>query len=316
MNRLGAQGAPFLFIIDFDRQKPLLFPLNELPGGVFFKTPAMDNSPLDVNRFTKEIKFRKKPVSLAHYRNAFDKVQYHLNRGDTYLLNLTLPTEIEANLSLQEIYEYSHAPYKLLVNNRFVCFSPEIFVRINNGKIASYPMKGTIDASLPDAEWQILNNPKELAEHNTIVDLIRNDLSIVAKKVKVRRYRYIDRVETHERVLLQVSSEIEGVLEEDYPSRIGDILYKLLPAGSVSGAPKKKTTEIIKAAENYHRGYYTGIFGVFDGHNLDSAVMIRFIEQQGDNLIYKSGGGITAQSELESEYNELIAKVYLPLKQK
>jgi para-aminobenzoate synthetase component 1 len=71
--------------------------------------------------------------------------------------------------------------------------------------------------------------------------------------------------------------------------------------------------EIIEQAEIYERGFYTGIFGWFDGENLDSAVMIRFIEQKGDKLIFKSGGGITSQSQVEKEYEELIQKVYVPV---
>jgi len=122
-------------------------------------------------------------------------------------------------------------------------------------------MKGTIDATVPDAENVILNDPKETAEHYTIVDLIRNDLSIVAKNVRVKRFRYIDLIRTDTKNLLQVSSEICGDLENGYESALGDIIFSLLPAGSVSGAPKKKTTEIIAAAEGTKRGYYTGIAG-------------------------------------------------------
>jgi len=87
----------------------------------------------------------------------------------------------------------------------------------------------------------------------------------------------------------------------------------MLPAGSISGAPKKKTIEIIREVEGYERGFYTGIFGYFDGKNLDSAVAIRFIEKQGEKLIFKSGGGITYQSDWEKEYEEMQKKVYVPI---
>ena len=89
--------------------------------------------------------------------------------------------------------------------------------------------------------------------------------------------------------------------------------FKLLPAGSISGAPKKKTVEIICKAENYKRGFYTGIFGFFDGEKLDSGVMIRYIEEQNGKLIFKSGGGVTTFSDEEKEYNEMIDKVYVPI---
>jgi len=173
-------------------------------------------------------------------------------------------------------------------------------------------MKGTMDATLPDAENQLLNNEKELAEHYTIVDLIRNDLSMVSKNVKVERFRYIEHIKTNRNELLQMSSEISGELPLNYYETLGDLIFKLLPAGSISGAPKKKTVEIIRQAEQYDRGFYTGIFGIFDGENLDSGVMIRFIEQTAEGLFYKSGGGITAKSNCSEEYQELIAKIYVP----
>ena len=129
----------------------------------------------------------------------------------------------------------------------------------------------------------------------------------------VEQFRYIDTVSTHAGSLLQVSSRITGALPGDYHARIGSIIAALLPAGSVTGAPKKKTVEIIRKAENYDRGYYTGICGYFDGSTLDSGVMIRYIEKNGDNLFFKSGGGITVYSDPEKEYQELIDKVYVPV---
>jgi len=116
--------------------------------------------------------------------------------------------------------------------------------------------------------------------------------------------------------LLQVSSEIKGNLPDDYNAHIGEILFRLLPAGSVTGAPKNKTVEIICKTETYERGYYTGVFGVFDGKNMDSAVMIRFIEKTADGYVYKSGGGITAFSNLKDEYNEMLKKIYVPVNRK
>jgi len=143
---------------------------------------------------------------------------------------------------------------------------------------------------------------------------LRNDLGMVGHSVRVRRFRYLDLLETSRGPLYQVSSEITAELEPDWPAHLGDIIARLLPAGSVTGAPKPKTVAIIKAIENYERGFYTGIAGLFDGQTLDSAVLIRFIEKKPDqSLIYKSGGGITIESELEAEYRELLAKVYVPI---
>ncbi|HCW06234.1 MAG TPA: aminodeoxychorismate synthase component I, partial [Cytophagales bacterium] len=191
--------------------------------------------------------------------------------------------------------------------------SPETFIKIQAGQIFSFPMKGTIDASLPNAEQVILNDAKELSEHVTIVDLIRNDLSRVSTQVNVKRFRYIEKIKTNQKDLLQVSSEIVGTLSDNFYSNLGSIVVELLPAGSICGAPKKRTVEIIHEAERENRGYYTGIVGYFDGQNLDSGVMIRFIEQDQNHFYFRSGGGITSQSKLESEYQEVIDKIYVPL---
>ena len=213
---------------------------------------------------------------------------------------------------LKEIFIVSRAPFKLWVDEKFTFYSPEKFVTINGDIIRSYPMKGTIDALVNNAEQIILNDEKEMAEHYTIVDLIRNDLSLVAKNVRVERFRYFDRINTNRKSLLQVSSEIAGDLEPDWNNNLGNIFASLLPAGSITGAPRKKTMEIIEDAEVDARGYYTGIAGIFDGKNLDSAVMIRFVEYRNGQLFYHSGGGITINSDCEQEYQEMIEKVYVP----
>lgn len=311
MNTLGRLGTPFLFLIDYEMRKPLVYPLSQLPNDIFIKTALFKNKPKDTATIN-QVYLKSKPIDFKRYNKAFIKVKEELNKGNTYLLNLTFKTPIETNLNLSEIYLRSAAKYKLLFKNKFVCFSPESFVKIKSGKIFSYPMKGTIDANLPHAKAIILNDKKEMAEHVTIVDLIRNDLNMVAKNVTVNRFRYIDSLKTNHKHLLQVSSEISGTLPSDYPQNIGTIIAKLLPAGSICGAPKKQTLDIISQVENYKRGYYTGIAGVFDGENLDSAVLIRFVENTKNGLVYKSGGGITHLSEAQSEYQELLNKIYVP----
>ena len=313
MNKLGKKRIPFLFIVDFEMQKPVVIPLDKIdPGEILYDVNGISN--VQVQPVTnKKLVFNSTPVSKNIYCQAFKKVQFHIGRGDSFLLNLTMPAKVETSYNLLDIFYNSKAKYKLWLNKQLVVFSPEIFIKINDGKISSFPMKGTINASLPDAEEKLLSSEKELAEHYTIVDLIRNDLNMVADNVKVTRFRYIDRLKTHKGELLQMSSEINGMLSSNYHDNIGTILLKLLPAGSISGAPKKKTIEIINNSEHYNRGYYTGVLGIFDGTNLDSGVMIRYIEQTPDGLIYKSGGGITANSNCDEEYQELIDKIYVPL---
>ncbi|MBK7173046.1 MAG: aminodeoxychorismate synthase component I [Bacteroidales bacterium] len=313
MNEYGSSKIPFLFIIDFCGENGWVIPLAEVdPAFILYHLPGKTNAIQTENRIS-EFLFRKYPEDYPSYLNKFHKVKNHIDYGNTYLLNLTSPTPVECSLGLEEIFHQSKAKYKLLVKDRFVVFSPESFVTIRNDIISSFPMKGTLDATIPDAEKLLLEDPKELAEHYTITDLIRNDLSSVAKEVRVEQFRYLERLETNFGALLQVSSRITGQLEKGYASRLGDILFRLLPAGSVSGAPKEKTVEIILQTEGYDRGFYTGIFGVFDGESLDSAVLIRFIESTDKGLIFKSGGGITSFSDPLKEYHEMIEKVYVPI---
>ena len=308
---MAASQLPFLFIIDYKAESGFVIPNDELDERfVRFQTDSVVPS----NKINQPVEWQIEPVDFEDYKGKFDFVQQQIHLGNSFLTNLTQPTNISSNLSLSDLYELGSAKYKLWFNNQFVVFSPETFVRIEGQTISSYPMKGTIDASIPNAKELILNDSKEKAEHATIVDLIRNDLSLVANQVKVTKYRYVDEIKTNRMNLLQVSSEIVGQLPEGYREQLGDILFALLPAGSICGAPKQKTLQIIEEAEGYERGFYTGIYGWFDGENLDSSVMIRFIEQIDNKLIFKSGGGITAQSELEKEYEELIQKVYVPVR--
>jgi para-aminobenzoate synthetase component I len=313
MNALGKARTPFLFVLDFNLQQPVIIPLSAVnPKQMLYAVNGITNAADENTTSYPRLHFQPDQLDEVSYFKAFEKVMFHLNRGDSYLLNLTMPVKISCNLTMEQIFHKSNARYKLWFKDKFTVFSPEPFVRIVNGKIFSYPMKGTIDAAVPDAMNKLMNNEKELAEHYTIVDLIRNDLNMVAEKVRVDKFRYVETLQTSRGKLLQTSSLISGQLPENYREIMGDILLRLLPAGSVSGAPKKKTVEIIHEAEQYERGYYTGVFGYFDGNNLDCGVMIRFIEQQGDQLVFKAGGGITVNSNAREEYNELISKVYLP----
>jgi para-aminobenzoate synthetase component 1 len=311
INKLAKQREPFLFVLSYDLKEQFVQPLNKLDKDVLFKIANQRNYPR--TPLTKDYYLDKSPLEFNIYKKAFDKVLEEIRSGNTYLLNLTFKTAIESNLSLKEIFTFARAKYKLYFKDQFICFSPEKFIEIENNKISTYPMKGTIEATLPNAQKRILNNQKEMAEHVMIVDLMRNDLGMVGTNVKVEKFRYVEKIKAGEKELLQVSSKITASLPTNWHNSLGDILKKLLPAGSITGTPKKSTLNIIKNIENYERDFYTGIFGVFDGKNLYSAVMIRFIEKKSEKLYYKSGGGITLDSDAQSEYNELIDKIYLPL---
>jgi para-aminobenzoate synthetase component I len=313
-NAWAEAGTPFLFIIDYELEQFLIFRPEEAAGqGIFYDIRGRTNVPCPWGEVSQEFRdvappesmaesgpgsrntappggrtylpsnfrFEAVPMAFPRYEKAFSLVKKHILHGNSFLLNLTFPTPVRTDLGLEQIFHASVAPYRLLYGDRFVVFSPETFVTIGGNTIRSFPMKGTIDAALPDAERRLLENEKELWEHNTIVDLIRNDLSMVSADVRVARFRYIDRIRTHRGELLQVSSEIEGRLGDDWRSGLGELLLRMLPAGSICGAPKRKTLEIIAEAEGEKRGFFTGIFGIFDGASVDSAVMIRYIERAG-----------------------------------
>lgn len=346
INRLASQDEPFLFVINYQGDKAFIRLLSDInPEECLFDFEGRGNFSHawkeTLKEETSETTWQIEPPLYEDYERSFNIVKSNIMAGNSYLTNLTCRVPVSCNLSLEEIFHRAKGKYKLLLRRKrnltpFVCFSPETFVRIKGGRIYSYPMKGTLDASLPNAEKQLMEDRKEAAEHATIVDLIRNDLSRVAENVRVDKYRYIDVLHTNKGDILQTSSEISGRLPEDYRQHLGEILDAQLPAGSITGAPKDKTMQIIQEAEGYDRGFYTGIMGIYDQGELNSAVMIRFIEEEtspvdfeadgeknfkasegkGDEvsrkLYFKAGGGITSKSDCRKEYEEVIQKIYLP----
>lgn len=311
MNTLGAARVPFLFAFDYELQRALLVAHPLQQDEVLFSVRGVTNRKTVLDH--PQIALQAFPIDYGRYAQGFDVIQHALLRGDSYLANYTVKTPIRMSASMLDVFNASRAPYCLYVPDQFVCFSPERFVHLRQGIISTYPMKGTIDASVPDAEQVILADAKETAEHVTVVDLLRNDIGMVSSRVDVSRFRFIDRIDTPQRSILQVSSEIQGVLHDDWRARLGDILWTLMPAGSICGAPKDSTVRAIAAAEQQPRGFYTGVFGYFDGDSLDSAVLIRFIEQEEDRLFFRSGGGITVNSSCRSEYDEVNQKIYIPV---
>jgi para-aminobenzoate synthetase component 1 len=313
MDELSRQKVRFFFIIDFLVDQVEICKENELSEkGLLIDFQIFSNTKKQ-KALQKKTEWKSYPETLENFRKGFDHVQDNIRLGNSYLTNYTRKTRIETNLSLEEIFYHSKAKYKVLYKDFFVFFSPETFVKIIDDKILTYPMKGTIDASVENAAEVLKNDKKEKAEHYTVVDLLRNDLSMVADDVKVDKFQFIDFLKTHQKDLFAMSSEISGHIKPEFKGKIGSIMQKLLPAGSILGAPKPKTLEIILEAEGFNRGFYTGVCGWFDGENLDSCVMIRFIEKEGDKLYFKSGGGITHMSKLEDEYQEMKNKIYVPI---
>lgn len=315
MNSLSAAGVPFIFIIDYAARRSVVMPANEVdPGECLFDFGTLTNATGAVAENAGPVEWEAAFPSEEEYKAGFDRVAASLQAGEISLINLTCRVPVRTNLSLRDVFCRSEARYKLWVKDTLVCFSPEIFVRIENGEISSYPMKGTIRADRPEALQAIMDDVKEAEEHASVVALIRDDLSRVSNAVWVERYRYADRLTTNRGDILQTSSEVRGKLPADWPARVGDILFSQLPAGSITGAPKEATVRVIAEAESYDRGFYTGVMGWCDGQRLDSSVMIRFIDCEDGHLYYKAGGGITARSRWDKEYKEVKQKTYVPIR--
>ncbi len=352
MNQLGKERVPFLFIANFDTTKNIVIPLDEINPqeiaydfqGVKSNLPAFNEcygfQETDSHLTSTVPIWHCDPIDFTEYQSAFTPLMKQLQQKNTHLANLTFPTPIQCNLTLPEIFARTTAKYRLFLNHHFCSFSPETFITIQNNIIATYPMKGTINAGIPNAKQKLLENPKEQDEHQTVAEEAMRDISLVAKNARISRFRYVDKIERGDGAILQTSSIIEGDLTPDFHDHIGDLLYKLLPAGSITGSPKEATYKILNSIETYDRGFYSGVAGIYDGENLDSAVLIRYLEEdhrsnegikaspkeipfstltpmQEDEILFhytfKSGGGITAMSQAESEYDELIEKIYLPI---
>ncbi|MBR8730525.1 Isochorismate synthase MenF [Porphyromonas levii] len=321
MNQAGSEGKPFLFVLDYEQSEGVFIPNPLQQSDVLFAIGEVTNiNPEDHLQYDHDIPLIKRPQPLEEYAKCFETIQEGMRDGRSILANLTVATPIEVPLSLKEILLSTNAKYRLfLPEAHFVCFSPERFVKIDkDGIISTDPMKGTIPSDIPGAPNVILNDYKETSEHCSVVDLLRSDLSRVADEVEVSRFRYFTEIETQEKTIYQVSSEIKGNLSQDWSANIGTIIGGMLPAGSILGAPRESTRKLIASAESdTPRGYYCGIFGYYDGKSLDSSVLIRFIcEDEKQQKYYHSGGGVTINSKLEQEYKEVIEKIYLPLRQK
>lgn len=204
LNLFAGEKEPFLFVVNYAGTEAYIRKLSEI---------ALDECLYDFEGITnvkrqslstsaKNPMWKVYEPNFEDYTKDFEIVKNNILRGNSYLTNLTCKVAVDCDLPFEEIFLRAKGKYKILLKNKksnrqFVCFSPETFVRIKNEKIYSYPMKGTIDASIPNARQILMNDEKETAEHATIVDLIRNDLSRVAEYVRVNRYRYIDVLHTN-----------------------------------------------------------------------------------------------------------------------
>lgn len=315
LNYLGNQRRPFLFIIDYEKKNNRIEPLPVNPTFIRYKIGELTNTPNQTTSTSPPLQeFFPVSSDFNRYSKAYKKGLDYLKNKTINLLNFTHSFPVQTPHSLTALFEFAEAPYKLFYEDKFIVFSPESFIKINKGKIYSYPMKGTLNAQLPNAREILMNDPKEQEEHRLAVQIIKEDFKAFAKNIKLEYYRNSKLIRTaNKNNLWATSSKISGDLPQDYHRQIGSILYSLLPAGSIAGYPKQEALRIIEEIELHKRGFYTGIFGIFDGYSLDSGVMIRFVEQTESGLIYKSGGGVTENSQLQKEFDEAIQKIYVPI---
>lgn len=248
-------------------------------------------------------------ISQEQYHHQLSRVKESIERGDFYQLNLSLPFSASTQCSPIESFAYYHermpGDYHAFIpcqNGSMICLSPESFIKKDHTHYITAPIKGTA-ANHPDAIEGLLSSIKENAELSMIVDLLRNDLNSLAdlKSSKV----------TAHRKLMDLGHLVHtySTIEADSSLDLMDVLPSILPGGSISGCPKKRAVEEIIAVEPFERGYYCGIIGWCQGEMAESAIAIRsFWQDTEGKIFYHAGGGIVADSEIETEYNEILLK--------
>lgn len=265
-------------------------------------------------KMTSEI---KEMFSEKEYCCMVEKAKKHIYEGDIFQIVLSNRLEADFDGSLFNTYRIlrtiNPSPYMFYFSGSDVEVagaSPETLVKIENGEGYTFPLAGTRKRGSTkkedDAlEKELLADEKELAEHNMLVDLGRNDLGKVSKfgTVKVIKYHEIQRY-SH---VMHIGSTVKGEIREDKDAL--DALNAILPAGTLSGAPKIKACQLINSLENNKRGIYGGAIGYIDfTGNLDTCIAIRIAYKKNGKVFVRSGAGIVADSVPENEYKECMNK--------
>jgi para-aminobenzoate synthetase/4-amino-4-deoxychorismate lyase len=252
-------------------------------------------------------------ITRANYEAAIASIRRYLHEGHTYQVNFTDRVEGETDANPLSVYQtllrQQPVPFAAYVNSPsgpLLSFSPELFFRTAQERITVRPMKGTWPrgrnlAEDNKARRQLLNDAKNRSEHVMIVDLLRNDLGRICTygSVRVDELFHVERYNT----LLQMTSTCSGRLREGLSP--AQVLMNLFPSGSITGAPKRRTMEIIRELERHPRGVYTGCIGFFGpGGESCFNVAIRTVKLHGGRLTMGVGGGITADSKPEEEFEE------------
>ena len=249
------------------------------------------------------------------YASAFRDIQNYITMGDCYQVNLTQRFESASSYKAVDLYfesrQHIKTPYSCFFSfsdhQHLLSFSPEQFISINQRIIESKPIKGTIkNNGFKENEEQQLNSAKNHAENVMIVDLLRNDLGKVCKTHTVTVPELL-KVESYKNVHHLVS-KIRGYLKDDISEF--EAFLSCFPGGSITGAPKIRSMEIIHELEKHKRSAYCGsVFYLNHDGRFDSNILIRSVIKNNDQLYCWAGGGITADSEVHDEYQESLTKV-------
>lgn len=259
-----------------------------------------------------------KPLfSKEEYCSMVEKAKHRIFEGDIFQIVLSNRLEAEYEGSLLNTYRVlrtlNPSPYMFYFSGTDVEVagaSPETLVKLENGVLHTFPLAGTRPrgktAEEDDRlEKELLADPKELAEHNMLVDLGRNDLGKISRfgTVEVEKYHCIEKY-SH---VMHIGSTVRGQIREDRDAL--DAVDAVLPAGTLSGAPKLRACQIINDLENNKRGIYGGAIGYIDfTGNLDTCIAIRIAYKKNGKVFVRSGAGIVADSVPEKEYQECINK--------
>jgi anthranilate synthase component 1 len=279
---------------------------NLIRNGQHEKTPQASVKSDFKALFTKE-----------EYCQMVDRAKGHIKEGDIFQVVLSNRFEADFEGSIFDTYRVlrtiNPSPYMFYFggsNLEIAGASPETLVKLHNGKLFTFPLAGTRPRGASDEEAialerELLADEKELAEHNMLVDLGRNDLGKISKfgTVTVENYLSILRF-SH---VMHIGSTVSGEIIEGKTGL--DAINAVLPAGTLSGAPKIRAMQIINEQEQNKRGIYGGAIGFLDfTGNMDTCIAIRIVYKRNNKVFIRSGAGIVADSSPESEYQECVNK--------
>ncbi|MBO4461072.1 MAG: anthranilate synthase component I [Clostridiales bacterium] len=279
-------------------------------------TPA----PEDGGRLLSEVR----PLfNEEEYCSMVERAKHHIKEGDIFQVVLSNRLEADYEGSILNVYRalrsMNPSPYMFYFSGTDVEVagaSPETLVKLENGDLYTFPLAGTRPrGKTPEEdkalEEELLADPKELAEHNMLVDLGRNDIGKIAKfgSVEVIKYHSIERY-SH---VMHIGSTVKGRIRDDKDAL--DAVDAILPAGTLSGAPKIRACQIINELEGNKRGIYGGAIGYIDfGGNLDTCIAIRLAYKKNGKIFVRSGAGIVYDSVPAKEYRECINKAAAVIK--